>query len=639
MRNFLILSFAVAWPALAGAAPKRQLVIPSGDVDALHAAVADPANANSRLLLEAGTYILLPDGRPHGGTLLLQPGMELVGQNVYADDDGDGVWDASFEGNPVIAGATVLDATGLELHGDPGVPPAADCVGNVFAEEGGVVVAYRTRNLIEGLTILAPPGFRAIGEPHPSLLPPSGFDVEVRDCLLDSYSFGAPGVTFGNFSCDMRDAHSRGLLERSIVRGWLFGAATVNGLTTQPGEVPRGPSLEVTFRRNQFLVGALGIHSRNTAGTDGGELTVISDGNHYVGWFAAIEATGASNLGLATPGVGNRLRLTSRGDSFVANQIGIWALGAWRQGGAATGFRDNRLDVDVAGARFEGGEAIRAWPLFFAPREGEHANRVALRVAGADLGGAPVRVIDPYPEDDNRVEIAGNDTSFALRNGAAPTYSTALVPPRRFDLQGAANALRFSPVDDGFAVTAFHAELATDLGAAVEWSHAPELPFPGDDDTAALALPFAFPFLGEEHDTVWINCDGNLTFGGGDAASDARDVARLVSWPLPRIAPLLTDFIPRPGQVRARLGTDGAVITWDRVPTYLGWIDENSVQVVLHPDGTIDFVYGGVDTSEAVVGVARGSDLGPMVAADLDVAAGDVVAPTVYEEFYLEIGP
>ncbi len=50
-----------------------------------------------------------------------------------------------------------------------------------------------------------------------------------------------------------------------------------------------------------------------------------------------------------------------------------------------------------------------------------------------------------------------------------------------------------------------------------------------DDDTRAVTLPFAFPFYGRTHTQLFVNSDGNLTFGAADVASTERSVSRLLT--------------------------------------------------------------------------------------------------------------
>src|SRR5262245_8429870 len=108
-------------------ADNRTIVINSGDVERLYAVTDNPANANKTVVLQPGTYVLTETGpsgnpRPRGGGLMLQEGMKLLGSNTYADVDHDGVWDATFDGNPVISGDTVLDGTGVAPFLAGGVP-------------------------------------------------------------------------------------------------------------------------------------------------------------------------------------------------------------------------------------------------------------------------------------------------------------------------------------------------------------------------------------------------------------------------------------------------------------------------------------------------------------------------------------
>jgi len=208
-----------------------------------------------------------------------------------------------------------------------------------------------------------------------------------------------------------------------------------------------------------------------------------------------------------------------------------------------------------------------------------------------------------------------------------------------FDLTG---ALDFEPVAGGYTVTATGGALDADVGPALDYTGPPNLDLPVDDDTVEVALPFAFTFEGQAYTSVWVNSDGNLTFGSGDPLSTDRDVNRLLSGQ-PRIAPALSDLGVgiNGGEVHAQLHADRAVFTWVAVPSWeMNLGDSNTFQAVLSADGSIRFVYGAMGLRTAVVGVAPGNDGGPAVETDLDVAAGDVQAPALFENFaVVGIGP
>ena len=131
----------------------------------------------------------------------------------------------------------------------------------------------------------------------------------------------------------------------------------------------------------------------------------------------------------------------------------------------------------------------------------------------------------------------------------------------------------------------------------------------GDDDSIKFALPFAFTYYGAIYRDVYLNSDGNLTFGEGDSASADRTLGRMTSGP-PRISPLYEDLDPTHSQAGVRVVSEASrwVATWNAVPEYadsgLGGVQ--TFQVILYPDGKIEFSYGGVSTSGAVVGIAPG---------------------------------
>jgi uncharacterized protein (TIGR03437 family) len=130
-----------------------------------------------------------------------------------------------------------------------------------------------------------------------------------------------------------------------------------------------------------------------------------------------------------------------------------------------------------------------------------------------------------------------------------------------------------------------------------------------DDDTRELELPFAFPFYGVIHRRVFINSDGNLTFGESDTAISDRALGRMTAGP-PRISPFFEDLDPsRPnGSVRVTASANRFTVSWVTVPEFVssGTGPLNTFQVSLFPDGRVEFAWQGIGSTTAVVGLAPG---------------------------------
>ena len=160
-------------------------------------------------------------------------------------------------------------------------------------------------------------------------------------------------------------------------------------------------------------------------------------------------------------------------------------------------------------------------------------------------------------------------------------------------------ALRFSPNDDG-------GYDVTHLGTAAWRSPVGEQLALGDDDSAALALPFEFTYYAAPHNGAFVNSDGNLTFEEGDSASSLRNVSRLLTGP-PRIAPFLADLDPSAGGgVFARTGADAVTVTWCSVAGFGSQVT-TTVQASLLPAGVVEMAFDpGIELGEAVVGLSPG---------------------------------
>jgi hypothetical protein len=622
------------------------IVIPSGDVEALYAAVGNPAHANTRILLEPGTYKLSAvdanqKDRPRGGSLLLQEGMALVGGNVYADADHDGVWDATLDASPVVAGETLIDGTELAWFADVGPDGEAgtDCSGMPTGYLIPAVINYRDRALVSRLTVVAIGGFKAIADPNSGYLPPQGFEAEISDCFIDTQTFVA--ASFANGGCRMKDADSRVAFERNIVRGGFVGLGIFNSLTNQPSELEQGPSMHAVVRGNHILGNHAGVVSRNSEGSDGCSMSVLSTGNLYELNSTGFEATAGADVFTPTGAKGNRDELTSRHDTFRNNDIAVIGIGAWLYWSGPTASARNEVAIQLFDDRFEGGDAVHVWPVFFEPRAGiEVNNHATVLVRGASFGPGPAPrflLIDTVPGDTNTIELVGGDTAFLKSNGTAPIHTQFLEPPHPFDLAG--SSLHFEP--DGGAVSVEATQLDASYGPALDYGTFPEF----DDNTSWVPLPFGFKFGGTTYDSVWVNVDGNLTFGEGDPLSTPRDVYRLLNG-APRIAPFMTDLVPYPdtpppgvvvGAIHANVLADRAIFTWDSL-LWWGDFSRNTFQVTLFADGSFDMVYGDMGATDAVVGIALGGGAGPAIAVDFS-AAGNVAGATIYEDFFLVKGP
>ena len=91
----------------------------------------------------------------------------------------------------------------------------------------------------------------------------------------------------------------------------------------------------------------------------------------------------------------------------------------------------------------------------------------------------------------------------------------------------------------------------------------------GDDDTRKFTLPFAFPYYGTAYSGIFLNSDGNLTFGEGDGASAERSLGRMTAGP-PRISPLFEDLDATHSKAGVRVVSEASrwVATWNAVPEF-----------------------------------------------------------------------
>jgi len=149
-----------------------------------------------------------------------------------------------------------------------------------------------------------------------------------------------------------------------------------------------------------------------------------------------------------------------------------------------------------------------------------------------------------------------------------------------------------------------------------------------DDGFMALNLGFNVTFFGTTYSSLFINNNGNVSFGSGISEY-------IPSGPTGAVAPVISPFFgdvdtrnSASGVVHYNLSSDQLIVTWDNV----GWFDShgtptNSFQLVLRSDtfsvptneGTIGFFYktmgwAGTDTNTvAAAGFGNGSGDGEVI--------------------------
>jgi hypothetical protein len=129
--------------------------------------------------------------------------------------------------------------------------------------------------------------------------------------------------------------------------------------------------------------------------------------------------------------------------------------------------------------------------------------------------------------------------------------------------------------------------------------------------TIAFENGFVFPFFGNTYTEVFLNSSANLTFGGSDDWN-WTDLAHFTN-SFPRITPVWIPLSLEGGykyqNIHVLQNSDLVQFTWDRVSPDWGYA-VLSFQVVLYPDGGIDFSYKEMPHSGlAITGISAGSGL------------------------------
>ena len=153
----------------------------------------------------------------------------------------------------------------------------------------------------------------------------------------------------------------------------------------------------------------------------------------------------------------------------------------------------------------------------------------------------------------------------------------------------------------------------------------------GDDTSTPVALTPAFRYQGQSWSSVFVNSNGNLSFGA-PSSDFSESVPELLAGP-PRIAPLWDDLDATTGLVIASSDHDKTSIHYVSVPEFFS-DSPNYFSVHLLRHGIFGIDYGATARSDAIVGITQGngaSDPGERdLSSDFQVFSG---RGTLYEEF------
>ncbi len=171
-------------------------------------------------------------------------------------------------------------------------------------------------------------------------------------------------------------------------------------------------------------------------------------------------------------------------------------------------------------------------------------------------------------------------------------------PPNESDVANKGFRLQFKK-KKGYKVSRKSSSISGSLGQRIVL---------GDDDSVLVPFEkgFKFKFFGQTYSRMYVNSDGNITFGEGDSASSARDLGRAISGP-PRIMAYFTDLDPSvAGNVYVKfLGKGKMQVTWEGVPIF-GGFSPNTFQVTLSRKGHVEFRFREIDAASGIIGFSPG---------------------------------
>jgi hypothetical protein len=152
----------------------------------------------------------------------------------------------------------------------------------------------------------------------------------------------------------------------------------------------------------------------------------------------------------------------------------------------------------------------------------------------------------------------------------------------------------------------------------------------GDDTSTEVPIAFPFRYQGANRTSVFVNSNGNLTFGAGDG-DFSESVSDFLAGP-PRIAPLWDDLDATDGLVIAEPKPFSLDLHYVSVPQF-GSLSPNYFDVSLVFGGGIVLDWGATERGDSLVGLTAGGGAADPGATDLSDRFLLSARRTTYEPF------
>lgn len=190
---------------------------------------------------------------------------------------------------------------------------------------------------------------------------------------------------------------------------------------------------------------------------------------------------------------------------------------------------------------------------------------------------------------------------FAFTTLPPPTsFTEGFAPGNTPDIAG--HSLRLTPDDDH----SFYSGCVRPINRLPHSAHGGQIVRLTDNSTWRIPLDVHVSLYGESYEHMYVNSNGSISFNDGDAGPDATYAQHLS---LPRISGLFSDLDPSSGgTIRYSTVEETLVVTFFQVRSK-GAYTENTFQIVMSPDASIEIAWLDISVDEAIVGISSGGGL------------------------------